>query len=257
MLRFLAVAAGLYAGYALLRDHPHRSSGVAPAGSAKSGRTRALEGGAALLQTHAALKGFDVYLVGFHPMKDDPTKQFEAHHLCRQVNEDFAECILFDGDGPDANLVGIEYIISEALFERLPAEERPYWHPHNGEILSGQLIAPGIPAAAEHALMHDKMNSYGKTWHLWDTAGEDDLSRILPLGEPMLAWSFVRDGEVQDWLVAQRDKAFGVDTEARRAARQDLRAQAHPQEGVDTLKGRYGRPTRDIPGVTDKKASGG
>ena len=71
----------------------------------------------------------DIYLVGFHPLKDDPAHQFEAHHFCRPVNEDFMQCTLYDGNTPDANLNGIEYIISEPLFERLPEHERQYWHP--------------------------------------------------------------------------------------------------------------------------------
>ncbi|MCA1974749.1 MAG: OBAP family protein, partial [Caenispirillum sp.] len=225
-------------------------------GAPASLRTRALKAGAAALHTRPPFDGFDIYLVGFHPMKDDPEKQFEAHHWCRQVNEDFAECVLFDGNTADANLVGIEYIISERLFDDLPAEERPFWHPHNGEILSGQLIAPDLPEAAEHALLSDKMNSYGKTWHLWDTATDDPLAKRLPLGEPMLAWSFVRDGEAKDWLLERRDRAMTLDTEAKRRARCDLVAKAHPQEGVDALKGRYARPTSDIPGVVDR-ASGG
>lgn len=53
----------------------------------------------------------NVYLVGLHPMKDHPEHQMEAHHFCRQVNEDFAQCTLFDGNTKDANLNGIEYII--------------------------------------------------------------------------------------------------------------------------------------------------
>ena len=58
------------------------------------------------------------------------------------MNQDFAQCALFDGNGRDARLNGVEYIISEKLFETLPHEERQYWHPHNAEILSGQLVAP-------------------------------------------------------------------------------------------------------------------
>lgn len=87
------------------------------------------------------------------------------------MNGDFAQCILFDGNGPEARLTGIEYIISEKLFQNLPEEEQQYWHPHNFEILSGQLVAPAIPEIAEHELMLLKMNSYGKTWHVWDTSG--------------------------------------------------------------------------------------
>lgn len=255
LLLIATAAAGAAVGAALSRRRVGTAGPSAhPAGEPASLRTTVLKAGAAALQTRPPFKGFDIYLVGFHPMKDDPEKQFEAHHWCRQVNEDFAECILFDGNTSDANLVGIEYIISERLFDTLPAAERAYWHPHNGEILSGQLIAPDLPEVAEHALMSDKMNSYGKTWHLWDTASDDDLAKSLPIGEPMLAWSFVRDGEAKAWLAEQRDRRMRLDTDAKRRARQDLVAKAHPQAGVDALKGRYPRPTTDIPGVRDRGA---
>jgi hypothetical protein len=84
----------------------------------------------------------DIYPVGFHPMKDGPAHQMEAHHFCHQVNEDFAQCVLFDGSTAQARLNGFEYIISEKLFASLREAERKYWHPHNGEILSGQPVAP-------------------------------------------------------------------------------------------------------------------
>lgn len=61
----------------------------------------------------------DVYLAGFHPMKNAPEHQREAHHFCHQVNQAFAQCALFDGNGRNANLTGIEYIVSEKLFEML------------------------------------------------------------------------------------------------------------------------------------------
>ena len=127
-----------------------------PTGESKSGKTKILETGAKLLQSNAPVKGFDIYLVGFHPMKDHPELQMEAHHYCHQVNEDFAQCVLFDSNTKKANMNGVEYIISEKLFETLPAEEKRYWHPHNGEILSGQLMAPGIPKMAEKSLMKSK-----------------------------------------------------------------------------------------------------
>jgi hypothetical protein len=195
----------------------------------------------------------DVYLVGFHPMKGDPAHQMEAHHFCRQVNEDFAQCALFDANTRDANLNGIEYIISEKLFESLPAEERQYWHPHNYEILSGQLVAPGLPEVASKELMRGKMNSYGKTWHVWST----DQGHQLPLGEPMLAWSFNRDGEARPGLVEQRDRTLDVNTQEIRQRRSDLQALARPQSGVDALKGKFGRPTQDVPGVVDKQVASG
>jgi hypothetical protein len=233
-------------------DTPPRAT---PPGEAKTAKTRTLEAGAKLLQNNGPLAPMDIYLDGFHPMKDDPEHQMEAHHFCRQVNQDFAQCALFDGKDRNANLTGIEYIISEKLFQTLPEGEKQFWHPHNGEILSGQLIAPGIPQVAEKQLMKDKLNSYGKTWHLWNTGTPGKPGDALPLGPPMLAWSFSRDGEIQPDLLADRDRRLGTDTAKRRRQRTDLQPLARPQMGVDALKGRYARPTTNIPGVIDKASA--
>jgi len=223
-----------------------------PTGETKSAKTQTLEAGAKALQGNAPVKGFDIYLVGFHPMKDHPEQQMEAHHYCHQMNEDFAQCVLFDGNTKSANMSGVEYIISERTFESLPESEKKYWHPHNGEILSGQLIAPGIPKLAEKSLMKSKMNSYGKTWHFWNTGHEGQPSDKLPLGEPMLPWSFNRDGEANPDLVEKRDKALNVNTADKRKERTDLQAMAKPQSGVDDLQDKFGRQTQDISGVVGK-----
>ncbi|QYF92235.1 OBAP family protein [Massilia sp. PAMC28688] len=225
-------------------------------GDPKTPKTMALEAGAKVLQSNTPLKPFDVYIVGFHPMKEQPEHQMEAHHYCHQVNEDFAQCALFDSSTKNARLNGVEYIISEKLFATLPAEERAFWHPHNGEILSGQLIAPGIPAAAEKALMRQKMNSYGKTWHLWNTGHEGMAADQLPLGPAKLAWSFSRDGEAIPAMIERRDRRMDVSTAKKRQQRADLQQLAKPQDGVDALKGKFGRPTTDIPGVRAATAGG-
>jgi hypothetical protein len=217
-------------------------------GAPKTASTRLLEVGAKVLQHNSPLGPMDIHLVGFHPLKDDPQHQMEAHHFCRQVNEDFAQCVLFDGHRADARLNGIEYIISEQLFNGLPAAEKRFWHPHNAEILSGQLAGPGLPDVAEKALMRKKMNSYGKTWHVW--MGQD----ALPLGPAHLAWSFNRDGELQPELLARRDQKLDIDTARKRAERADLATLARPQSGVDVLAEAFpgGKP---IPGVVDAAAS--
>lgn len=224
-----------------------------PPGDDKTAKTRALELGAKLLQGQQPPGLLDIHLVGFHPMKERPDHQMEAHHFCHQVNQDFAQCALFDGSERGANLTGIEYIISEKLFETLPPEERAYWHPHNAEILSGQLVAPGIPAPAEKALMVDKMNSYGKTWHLWNTGSMGQGGDKLPLGPAMLAWSFNRDGEAKPGLVERRDEKMDVDTAQKRQERASLESVARPQAGVDDLKAAF-PGARPIPGVVDKRA---
>jgi Protein of unknown function (DUF1264) len=140
-----------------------RPSRVTPAGEGQSLWRTTLEAGARLLQDTTPLKDFDIYVAGLHCAKHEPGMQMEAHHYCRQVNQDLLQCVLFDGNGRDANLIGIEYIISERLFGTLPESEKPYWHPHNYEILSGQLAALGaarggrarLPQAVDEQLRQD------------------------------------------------------------------------------------------------------
>ena len=221
-------------------------------GEPKTPGTVALEVSAKVLQANTPLHPFDVYMVGFHPIKDHPEHQMEAHHYCHQMNEDFAQCVLFDSNGSLARLNGIEYIVSEKLFDTLPAQERALWHPHNAEILSGQLVAPGIPAPAEKALMRQKMNSYGKTWHVWNTGHEGYAPDALPLGPALLAWSFNRDGEAISAMVERRDRRLGISSAEIRRQRAELQKFARPQEGVDALKGKFARPVKDLPGVIPK-----
>lgn len=220
-----------------------------PPGGDKSLKTRTLEAGAKALQSNAPLAPMDIYLNGFHADKRRAEHQMESHHYCHQVNQDFAQCVLFDGNGRNAKLQGVEYIVSEKLFNTLPKDERKFWHPHNYEILSGQLIAPNIPQAAEKQLMKDKINSYGKTWHTWHTGVFGMPSDALPLGEPALMWSFNRDGEANAAMVAARDKRLGVNTTERRQARRGLTSLAKPQHGVDAMREAFNRPTQPLEGV--------
>jgi hypothetical protein len=229
-------------------DRPRQ---VEPAGRGKGAWLAVLEQGANLLQSATPLRGFDVYVVGFHCAKGEPDVQMEAHHYCRVVNDELLQCVLFDGNTADANLIGIEYIVSEHLFGTLPEDERAYWHPHNFEVLSGQLVAPGLPEVAEKAFMKRLINSYGKTWHTWHTHPHGDQPGMsLPLGEPKLMWSFNRDGECDEALRRNRDDAMRVDTEGKRADRQSLREHAKPQYGVDEMKDGFPN-SLPIPGVRD------
>jgi uncharacterized membrane protein len=231
-----------------------RESPIRPAGEGKGAWLASLEQGANLLQQATPLKDFDVYVVGFHPAKDDPNMQMEAHHYCRVVNDDLIQCVLFDGNTRDANLIGVEYIVSQRLFEALPEPERSYWHPHNFEILSAQLVAPGLPDAAEKALMRRLLNGYGKTWHTWHTGRHDgEAGHDLPLGEPMLMWSFNRERECDESLKQHRNRAMGIDVDKKYRDRQALVALAHPQWGVDELKDQF-VDTEPIAGVVDVPA---
>ncbi len=81
------------------------------------------------------------------------------------------------------------------------------WHAHTYEVLGGGLIAPGMPAKEEGDFMKAVMTMWGKAWHTWP-----DPSTTVPTGEPLLIWSLMGDGQVDEKLLAQRDKEFKVDT---------------------------------------------
>src|SRR5690349_22965834 len=113
ILYLLLSAGGLVSPAFAQESELNTETRTLPAGEGKTPQTRVLEAGAKLLQSKAPLKRFDIYLVGFHPMKDSPNDQMEAHHYCHQINEDFVQCALFDSNDKNASLNGIEYIISE------------------------------------------------------------------------------------------------------------------------------------------------
>ena len=226
------------------------AGGATAPGVERTAKTAALESGANLLQAKPPVEKIAMYLNGFHVSKGNPKMQMEAHHYCNQVNEELAQCVLFDGNTADARMMGIEYIISENLYKTLPTREKAYWHPHNYEILSGTLRMPGLPDAAEKEAMKSKVNSYGKTWHTWMTGVHGAQADPLPLGPPHLQWSFNRDGEADPAMIQARDRRMDLDSAQARQERQDLVELARPQGGVDAMAGFFPQ-AKGVSGVTD------
>ncbi len=130
----------------------------------------------------------------------------EAHHYVNQLNEDVHQAIIFDGNGADAKLMGVKYILSERLFKTLDEEEKKLWHSHHYEVGSGELIAPGILEIAEHELMEKLVSTYGKTIHTWHT----DQQRTLPVGAPMIMMAFTKDGQRRPEMVAERETSSSI-----------------------------------------------
>jgi hypothetical protein len=189
-------------------------------GNPEFAKTKVLESGTAVLQSKPPVQAINVYMDGFHFYSGNIKAQMEAHHYCSVINEDLTQCIIFDGNDKTSKLMGVEYIISRNAFQTLSAEERKLWHSHAYEVKSGELIAPGIPRAAEHAFMEKVASTYGKTWHTWNTDG----GRTLPTGHPLLMMGFTADGQIHQELVADRDRRFKVSTEKEKQNRSDIQA---------------------------------
>jgi hypothetical protein len=193
-------------------------SNVSSPGGKESAKTGALETGTALLQGKEPVTQLNVYMDGFHFYSGHMEGQMEAHHFCAVVNEDLNQCIIFDGNGKDAKIMGVEYIVSKRNFDTLAPEEKKLWHSHVYEVKSGMLIAPGVPQAAEHEFMEKMAGTYGKTWHTWHT----DQHHTLPTGQPQLMMGFTGDGQINPQLVAERDRRFGLSSEQKKMNRADI-----------------------------------
>lgn len=159
---------------------------------------------------------FHLVLCAFHVAKSNPQFQVEAHHFCSAVNEQVHQCIIYDSREKGARILGVEYIISDALYRGLPEEEKKYYHPHTYEVTSGLLVAPGMPPAEEEALMGKLITTWGKTWHTWP-----DPKTPLPMGDPLLMWAFTRDGQIDPALLEARDAKLKMSTAAVRKRRKE------------------------------------
>jgi hypothetical protein len=200
-------------------DQNTKSPVQAP-GTEKSAKTAVLEAGADVLQGKAPLRQLDIYLDGFHFYNGNLKGQMEAHHFCQKLNEDVTQCVIYDGNGAGAKIMGIEYIVSRRLFEKLPEAEKKLWHSHSHEVKSGTLVAPGLPDVAEHELMEQVVSTYGKTLHTWHT----DRDKELPYGGPQLMMGFTKDGQIDTAMVNQRDRRLGISSAEKRRQRADIQA---------------------------------
>jgi hypothetical protein len=205
--------------------------GAAALGSAATG-TAAADHGQAAEAGASPMMGFHAYLCAYHLAKKDPKFVVEAHHYCAAINDEVHQCVIFDKNGKNSRILGVEYIISDAIYQKLPDEEKKYYHPHRYEVIGGLLIAPGMPADAEKGFMDKLVTTWGKTWHTWP-----DPKTALPMGEPLLMWAATRDGQVDAATMAKRDKDFAVDTAEIRKRRSYLGAvpDVAPPKSIDEI----------------------
>lgn len=171
-------------------------------------------------QLHASPAPSDAYgmhICAFHLAKDDPSVIIETQHYCTPLQEGLFQCLLFQttAEGVKPKLLGVEYVISDALYQKLTATEKALWHPHDFEVRQGLLATIGLPKEDDEKTIKALVSTWGKTWHTWP-----DPQSELPLGYPRLMWSAVKPGQVPSELIHERDKRWGIDTQQLKEERQ-------------------------------------
>lgn len=124
---------------------------------------------------------------GVHLLKETPAHAQAAYHFCKPVNADLSQCLLYDGPGPDARLIGVEYLVSDAVHQTMPAEEQAYWHDHKYEVDAGLLRSLTERGEAEKKTMAGVRTLWGKVYHTW-VSGQS-----YPSGPARLFWSVTGD----------------------------------------------------------------
>ncbi|CAD6439739.1 a46b4de8-7c28-4d10-a438-f9bdc7c8f3b9 [Sclerotinia trifoliorum] len=207
------------------QQHQHQPfAHGAPGSSELSTKDKVLEMGAGISQDFAPIKAICAHLNAFHVYVDEPGRCVEANHYCTHLSREVRQCLIYDAPKNPARLIGVEYMITRRLYEKLGEEERKLWHSHDYEVKSGMLILPNptLPDAvwtmAETEEMKEIVGLYGKTFHFWQTDRGDEL----PLGMPVLMGSFTGDEQVPWNKVKERDERFHVDTMKKREARKDI-----------------------------------
>ena len=141
-----------------MNDHTEHSSRLdAPVPVA----SKALDIGAKVLQGHAPLNQFNLHLISLPCYTHSLHHQRLTHHYCHRLSEDVWQCVMFDGSDANSRLIGAEYVVGEKTFQTFPDDEKRMWHTHHQEVRGGNQVAPGLPQAAEHAVMQELANTYG------------------------------------------------------------------------------------------------
>ncbi|KAL5577061.1 hypothetical protein UlMin_018760 [Ulmus minor] len=191
-----------------------------PPGKPMSAGQHMLDKGAQMLQSLKPVKQMSQHVCTFALYSHDMKRQIETHHYVTRLNQDFLQCAVYDSDDSSAHLIGVEYIVSDRIFEDLPPDEQKLWHSHAYEIKSGLWVNPRVPEMIGNPELENLTKTYGKFWCTWQV----DRGDALPLGAPALMMSpqAVNMGMVKPDLLQKRDDKYNISSEEFKEARMDL-----------------------------------
>uniref|UniRef100_A0A7N0T445 Uncharacterized protein n=1 Tax=Kalanchoe fedtschenkoi TaxID=63787 RepID=A0A7N0T445_KALFE len=212
------------------KDHPWQMpTKEAPTpGEPMSLHQHLIDRGAQMLQSLKPVEQMQQHVCTFAMYSHDMTRQIETHHFITRLNEDFLQCAVYDSDDSCGRLLGVEYIVSDNIFETLEPEEQKLWHSHMHEIKAGLWVNPRIPEMILKPELATLAKSYGKFWCTWQV----DRGDMLPMGPPALMMSPQEHelGQVKRILVENRDSTYNMSRDALTQYRNDIQG---PEGGVN------------------------
>lgn len=179
-----------------------------------------LDQGAAMMQSLKPVKQIHQHVCTFAMYSHDMSRQIETHHYVTRLNQDFLQCAVYDSDDSSGRLIGVEYIVSDRIFEALPPEEQKLWHSHAYEIKAGLWVNPRVPELVQSSELQNLAKTYGKFWCTWQV----DRGDRLPLGAPALMMSpqAVNLGMVKPELLQRRDDKYNISSDALKKSRLEI-----------------------------------
>ncbi|XP_048230934.1 oil body-associated protein 2C isoform X2 [Ricinus communis] len=185
-----------------------------PPGKPMSTEQHMLDKGAQMLQSLKPVKQISQHVCTFAIYSHDMSRQIETHHFVSRINQDFLQCAVYDIDDSNGRLIGVEYIVSDKIFETLPPEEQKLWHSHAYEVKSGLLVHPRVPEMVVKPELENLAKTYGKFWCTWQ------VDRGVPA--LMMSPQAVNLGMVKPELVERRDYKYNILTDAIKQSRLEI-----------------------------------
>jgi hypothetical protein len=160
---------------------------LAPRARAVESSQTAISKGVLTKTPNAEERHCPLAFAGAHVRRNPPGYPGVVYHDCRPLKDHVSQCLIFDGPGPDARLIGVEYLVSDEVYRRMPAEERIYWHDHRYEVDAGVQTSPTRSGVDEAATLAKVRTLWGKVYHTWASGGD------YPRGPTRSFWSDTGD----------------------------------------------------------------
>lgn len=132
----------------------------------------------ALIAKETPQQGFNLHLDAKHYVKN---ARVPVHHWCKTINAQLIECLLFDSDKANANLIGIETIVTKDVWETFSEQQKKEWHDHATEIIEAEATLPDTPPEEAAKIVEFLKGTRGRVAYIWNFPKDN-----YPVARPFL-----------------------------------------------------------------------